>query len=112
MKLLITIDTECDNGWDYRQEITTENARFLPRFQALCDKFGYKCTYLTTYEMAQDKFYEEFASEVLKRGVGEVGTIGAPPAVIGAVCDALDVAHIDMPTTPEKVWRALAPHPE
>ncbi len=43
------------------------------------------------------------------KGVGECGTIGAPPAVIGAVADALGRRHIDMPATPERVWRALAP---
>ncbi len=41
------------------------------------------------------------------KGVGECGTIGAPPAVIGAVADALGLRHIDMPATPERVWRAL-----
>jgi carbon-monoxide dehydrogenase large subunit len=41
------------------------------------------------------------------KGVGECGPIGAPPAVIGAVCDALGVEHVDMPATPERVWRAL-----
>jgi carbon-monoxide dehydrogenase large subunit len=41
------------------------------------------------------------------KGVGELGTIGAVPAVVHAVLDALDVAHLDMPLTPEKVWRAL-----
>ena len=40
------------------------------------------------------------------KGAGEAGTIGALPAIIGAVCDALKIAHIDMPATPEKVWRA------
>jgi carbon-monoxide dehydrogenase large subunit len=40
------------------------------------------------------------------KGAGEAGTIGALPAVIGAICDALNVAHIDMPATPEKIWRA------
>ena len=44
------------------------------------------------------------------KGVGEVGTIGAPPAVIAAVCDAVGVAHIDMPATPEKVWRQIKGH--
>jgi carbon-monoxide dehydrogenase large subunit len=39
------------------------------------------------------------------KGAGEAGTIGALPAVIGALCDALNVAHIDMPATPEKIWR-------
>ena len=41
------------------------------------------------------------------KGVGEVGPIGAPPAVIAAVCNAIGVRHIDMPATPETVWRAL-----
>jgi aerobic carbon-monoxide dehydrogenase large subunit len=41
------------------------------------------------------------------KGCGEAGTVGALPVVISAVCDALGVVHIDMPATPEKVWRAL-----
>ena len=44
------------------------------------------------------------------KGVGEVGAIGVPPAVINAVIDALaplGVTHIDMPATPERVWRAI-----
>ena len=44
------------------------------------------------------------------KGVGEVGAIGVPPAVINAVLDALaplGVQHIEMPATPEKVWRAI-----
>lgn len=44
------------------------------------------------------------------KGCGEAGAIGAPPAVINAICNALEsygVDHIDMPATPEKVWRAI-----
>ena len=41
------------------------------------------------------------------KGVGEAGAIAATPAVVNAVLDALGVAHLDMPLTPEKVWRAL-----
>ncbi|HYI87769.1 MAG TPA: molybdopterin cofactor-binding domain-containing protein, partial [Burkholderiales bacterium] len=41
------------------------------------------------------------------KGCGELGTIGAVPAVVHAVLDALDVAHLEMPLTAEKVWRAL-----
>ncbi|MCC6226550.1 MAG: xanthine dehydrogenase family protein molybdopterin-binding subunit [Microthrixaceae bacterium] len=44
------------------------------------------------------------------KGIGESGTIGATPAVHSAVIDALShlgVRHIDMPCTPEKVWRAM-----
>jgi carbon-monoxide dehydrogenase large subunit len=44
------------------------------------------------------------------KGIGEAGTIGSTPAVHSAVVDALGhlgVRHIDMPCTPEKVWRAI-----
>jgi carbon-monoxide dehydrogenase large subunit len=41
------------------------------------------------------------------KGAGEAGTVGALPAVISAVADAIGVAHIDMPATPERVWRAM-----
>ena len=39
------------------------------------------------------------------KGAGEAGTIGALPAIIGAISDALGVLHIDMPATSEKIWR-------
>jgi carbon-monoxide dehydrogenase large subunit len=39
------------------------------------------------------------------KGAGEAGAIGAPPAVINAVVDALGVRHVDMPATPERLWR-------
>ena len=44
------------------------------------------------------------------KGVGEVGTIAAPPAVMNAIMDALaplGVTRLDMPATPEAVWRAI-----
>ena len=44
------------------------------------------------------------------KGVGEAGTIGSAPAVINAVVDALStygVEDIEMPATPERVWRAI-----
>jgi len=41
------------------------------------------------------------------KGVGEAGTIGCSPAVVASVCDAIGVKHIDMPLTPEKIWRLL-----
>jgi len=45
------------------------------------------------------------------KGAGEAGAVGAPPAVINAVVDALHersgVRHIDMPATPARVWAAL-----
>jgi len=44
------------------------------------------------------------------KGAGEAGAVGSPPAVINAIVDALSYAgvkSIDMPATPEKVWKAL-----
>lgn len=44
------------------------------------------------------------------KGIGESGTIGSTPAVQNAVVDAvshLGIRHIDMPLTPERVWRAI-----
>jgi carbon-monoxide dehydrogenase large subunit len=44
------------------------------------------------------------------KGVGEAGTVGALPALVNAVNDALaplGVRHLDMPMTPERVWRAI-----
>ena len=45
------------------------------------------------------------------KGIGESGTIGSTPAVQSAVLDALaplGVTHLDMPYTPQRVWRAIA----
>ena len=45
------------------------------------------------------------------KGAGEAGAVGSPPAVMNAVLDALanrGVKHLDMPATPETVWRALS----
>jgi aerobic carbon-monoxide dehydrogenase large subunit len=45
------------------------------------------------------------------KGIGESGTIGAPPTVINAIIDALKplgVDHIEMPATPSRVWQTIA----
>jgi len=44
------------------------------------------------------------------KGIGESGTLAAPPTIVNAVMDALSplgIRHLDMPLTPEKVWRAI-----
>ena len=44
------------------------------------------------------------------KGAGEAGAIGAPPALVNAVVDAvaeLGIDHLDMPLTPQRLWRAL-----
>ena len=74
-KFLISIDTEGDNLWAWREgmPISAENAKHLGRFQALCEKYGFKPTYLTNYEMATSKEFVDFASDALKRSACSVG---------------------------------------
>jgi carbon-monoxide dehydrogenase large subunit len=49
------------------------------------------------------------------KGVGETGTIASTPAVVNAVMDALSpfgIKHLDMPLTPEKIWRGALKTPQ
>lgn len=74
-KFLITIDTEGDNLWQWKDgdPIGTDNTKYLPRFQKLCDKYGFKPTWLTNYEMMMDDNYVQFVMEVVNEGRGEIG---------------------------------------
>jgi hypothetical protein len=76
MYFIITIDTEGDNQWEEkcRRNITTENAKCLPRFQNLCEEYGFRPTYLVNYEMAVDEFFGKFGKECLARGTCEIGS--------------------------------------
>ena len=70
---IITLDTEGDNLWGRTEEITTRNAACLPRFQQLCERFAFKPTWLTNYEMAMDPVFVEFGRDLIARGCGEIG---------------------------------------
>lgn len=74
-KFIITVDTEGDNLWKWSQgdEIQTENALFIPRFQELCEKYGFVPTYLTNYEMVMDERWVEYGSKKAKEGKCEIG---------------------------------------
>lgn len=52
MKFIITVDTEADNQWHKPAVHTVQNIKYLPRFQALCEKYGFLPSYLVTYEVA------------------------------------------------------------
>jgi carbon-monoxide dehydrogenase large subunit len=44
------------------------------------------------------------------KGIGESATVGSPPTIVNAICDALapyGVRHVDMPCTPSRVWDAM-----
>jgi hypothetical protein len=70
---LITIDTEGDNLWAAPARITTENSQFIPRFQALCEKFGLKPTYLTDYHMMQCPVFSKLGREWMRQNSAEIG---------------------------------------
>lgn len=72
---IITIDTEGDNLWHYNKgdAIKTENANYIPRFQELCNRFGFKPVWLTNYEMAKSTKYVDYIGNELSLGHCEVG---------------------------------------
>jgi carbon-monoxide dehydrogenase large subunit len=105
--------------------------------QALCESFVYEpesgqpvTATLLGYALPRADMVPRFVTELDEstpcrnnplgvKGVGELGTIGATPAVVNAVVDALAAAglgrnaeRIQMPLTPERVWRALKPDRE
>ncbi|WP_338550940.1 xanthine dehydrogenase family protein molybdopterin-binding subunit [Roseovarius phycicola] len=59
----------------------------LPKFRV-----GYTCTPCTHNPLGA-------------KGAGEAGCIAAPPTLINAIVNALEIRHIDMPATGEKLWR-------
>ena len=94
--------------------------------QALWEQFVYDAegnpltSTLAEYEMPSAAEFPSFEASNTEtpthlnplgaKGIGESGTIGSTPAVQNAVVDALShlgVRHIDMPCTPERVWRAI-----
>lgn len=72
-KFIITIDTEGDGQWNPNAPISTDNAKYIPRFQELAEKYGFIPTWLTNYEMVNDQFYVEYMRDCLKRRACEIG---------------------------------------
>lgn len=74
-KFLITIDTEGDNiwQWKYGDPISTENSKYLQRFQFLAEKYNFKPVYLTDYEMAMDNHFQKMALRALSNKTCEIG---------------------------------------
>jgi aerobic carbon-monoxide dehydrogenase large subunit len=94
--------------------------------QALCEEFSYDpdgnpitanladYTFISAAELPHFEVVHQATptpyNPLGAKGVGESGTIGSTPAVQSAVIDALSefgVRHLDMPLTPERVWRAV-----
>ncbi len=80
-----------------------------PLTSTLADYATITATELPSFELITSET-PTTANPLGVKGIGEAGTIGATPAVQNAVIDAvshLGVRHIDMPTTPERVWNAI-----
>jgi carbon-monoxide dehydrogenase large subunit len=80
-----------------------------PQTSTLADYPFVSATELPTFELV-DMATPTPINPLGAKGIGEAGTIGSTPAVHNAVIDAvshLGVRHIDMPTTPMKVWRSI-----
>jgi len=73
MKFIITVDTEGDNQWQYNGCITLGNLQALPRFQRLCEQYGFVPTYLIAREVLQDAATVKALLEWQKRGSAEIG---------------------------------------
>ena len=64
---------------------------------------------MPTFELARMETPTSY-NQLGAKGIGEAGSIGATPAVQNAVVDALahlGVRHVDMPTTPYRIWKAM-----
>ena len=104
---LITIDAEGDNVWSRQKNLTTANSNFVPRFQALCESYQLRPTYLTNFEMATCHRFQEFGRDILKRGTGEIGMHlhpwNSPPLIPLTSDDAR--SHPYLTEYPEAVMR-------
>ena len=68
-----------------------------------------KASFLPSFELGSTETLSP-TNPLGVKGVGETGTIASTPAVVNAVMDALSpfgIKHLDMPLTPEKIWRAM-----
>ena len=68
-----------------------------------------KAAFLPTLEVERTETLTD-VNPLGVKGAGETGTIASTPAVVNAVMDALaplGITHVDMPLTPERVWRAM-----
>ena len=80
-----------------------------PLTASLADYPFLSATEVPSFELADMQTLTSYNPLGVK-GIGEAGSIGATPAVQNAVIDALShlgVRHIDMPTSPQRVWQAL-----
>ena len=74
-KFIVTVDTEGDNLWAWKpgEKITIENNRYIPRFQNLCEKYGFCPVYLINNEMTEPDDFCTFLRKKTSERKCEVG---------------------------------------
>lgn len=70
---IITVDTEPDGQWDINAPETMENAKYIKRFQILCDQYNFKPVYLTDYVMLKDSYFTGMMNEYDQADKCEIG---------------------------------------
>lgn len=82
-RLLVTIDTEPDDQWAIRPEVTTENVQKLPGLQGILDRHGVRPTYFVSYAVARDPRAAAILGRIHSEGKCEIGAHlhpwGTPP---------------------------------
>lgn len=73
MRFILTIDTEADNQWNHGRILDTQNIKYLPRFQSLCNRFNIKPTYLVTSEICADPIAQDLLTHFISQNAAEVG---------------------------------------
>jgi len=73
MYFIVTVDTEADNQWARKENISLENLKSLPRFQRLAEEYSFRPTYLITYEVAENLEAMRLLSDWQNSGQAEIG---------------------------------------
>ena len=72
--LLITIDTESDDLWAGKSELTFENIHHIPRLQEFFDSYGVRPTYLVSYPVATSEIGRQVLKPIARDGHAEIGS--------------------------------------
>jgi hypothetical protein len=72
--LLITVDTESDDLWARRAELSFENIRHIPRLQQLFDDYCVRPTYLVSYPVATSEIGRQVLKPIAREGNVEIGS--------------------------------------
>ena len=108
-KLIVTIDTEGDNQWDYqsRKQVNLDNIKKIPYLQKLFDKYNVRPVYLVSYPVARDAESTGIIKQILKDKKCEVGghfhPWSTPPIKEEHVRDTTPPHHLGTEEVKEKL---------